>query len=98
MSAAYPRNVTNIIPLELIVVKKETAPGYIDANPCIKVILINKRDNIIQYANVFLFIIYSLLFVFFIGQCTGVFYVKIVKDNDSFNKYRFCTVRDYKIA
>ena len=67
MSAAYPRNVTNIIPLELIVVKKETAPGYIDANPCIKVILINKRDNIIQYANVFLFIIYSLLFMFIIG-------------------------------
>ena len=59
MSAAYPRNVTNIIPLELIVVKKEPAPRYIDANPCIKVILINKRDNIIQYANVFLFIIYS---------------------------------------
>ena len=69
MSAAYPRNVTNIIPLELIVVKKEPAPGpgYIDANPCIKVILINKRDNIIQYANVFLFIIYSLLFMFIIG-------------------------------
>ena len=65
MSAAYPRNVTNIIPLELIVVKKEPAPGYIDANPCIKVILINKRDNIIQYANVFLFIRLSSFCVFY---------------------------------
>ena len=65
MSAAYPRNVTNIIPLELIVVKKEPAPGYIDANPCIKVILINKRDNIIQYANVFLFIRLSSFGVFY---------------------------------
>lgn len=36
--------------------------------------------------------------MFIIGQCTGVFYVKIVKDNDSFNKYRFCTVRDYKLT
>ena len=79
MSAAYPRNVTNIIPLELIVVKKEPAPRYIDANPCIKVILINKRDNIIQYANVFLFIIYSFLFVFFIGLIYGC--IKFVNQN-----------------